>query len=358
MRSLAGYATAALTLRQSHAGGPAIAKPTHADIARRAGVGTATVERVLNGRGGVKPETVERVLAAARALDYPKRLPEAHRGLLRIEAILVRPETTFFSRLSQAFARIAGTLEASVALHRTFVNEGDPAAIAKRILSPQTRRAGLILAVPDDPLIRAASTKVHANGLPIVQIVTQISGLDAPYVGIDNYAAGRMAGMLIARMQSRSGRVVAFCHSAIYRGHRDRIRGFSDYLANQARSDLHFAQVYFGHDDGDRSHELALEALDASPDLVGLYNAGGANSTIAAALRQHPRAKHVLFVGHELTERSAAALREGVMAATLDQAPEAQAQRAIEIMLARLGLNQLPIDNPPIRFITVTAENI
>ena len=67
-------------------------KPTFADIASHAGVGTATVERVLNGRGGVRPATVEKVIAAARALDYPRRLPEVHRGLLRIEAVLVRPE--------------------------------------------------------------------------------------------------------------------------------------------------------------------------------------------------------------------------------------------------------------------------
>ena len=316
------------------------------------------MERVLNGRGGVKPETIERVLAAARALDYPKRLPEAHRGLLRIEAILVRPETTFFSRLSQAFARIAETLEASLVLHRTFVDERDPAAIAERIRAPSVRRAGLILAVPDDPLIRAAASKAQAAGLPVIQMVTHISGLDAPYVGIDNYAAGRMAGLLVSRMQSRPGQVVAFCHSAIYRGHRDRIRGFSDYLVAHPRADLMFAQVCFGRDEGDLSRELAFDVLDASPDLVGLYNAGGANSSIAEALRRHPKGKNVLFVGHELTERSAAALREGVMAGVLDQALEAQAQRAVELMLVRLGLHRQPVANEPIRFVTITAENI
>jgi LacI family transcriptional regulator len=316
------------------------------------------VERVLNGRGGVKPETVERVVAAARALDYPKRLPEAHRGLLRIEAILVRPETTFFSRLSQAFARIAETLEASLVLHRTFVDERDPAAIAERIRAPSLRRAGLILAVPDDPLIRAAAVQAYAAGLPIVQMVTDISGLDAPYVGIDNYAAGRMAGLLVSRLQSRPGVVVAFCHSEIYRGHRDRIRGFSDYLAAHPRSDLTFVQVCFGRDQRDLSRELAFDVLETSPDLVGLYNAGGANSSIVDVLRRHPKGKNVLFVGHELTERSADALREGVMTGVLDQAPEAQAQRAVELMLARLGLQRQPVANEPIRFVTITAENI
>ena len=57
-----------------------MSKPTFFDIAMLAGVGPATVERVLNGRGGVRPATAAKVIAAARSLDYPKRLPEVHRG--------------------------------------------------------------------------------------------------------------------------------------------------------------------------------------------------------------------------------------------------------------------------------------
>ena len=43
------------------------------DIARAAGVSTATVDRVLNKRPGVRDATVQRVLKAAGELDY---LPE------------------------------------------------------------------------------------------------------------------------------------------------------------------------------------------------------------------------------------------------------------------------------------------
>ena len=134
-----------------------MSKPTFFDIARLAGVGPATVERVLNGRGGVRPATAAKVVAAARKLDYPKRLPEVHRGILRIEVILVRPETTFFRRLSRAFERINATLDPSVRIHRTFMDEADPGAIAARIASTEPRKAGLILAVPDHPTIRSGS---------------------------------------------------------------------------------------------------------------------------------------------------------------------------------------------------------
>ena len=43
-------------------------RPRVADVAARAGVSTATVERVINGRGGVHQKTVARVEEAIRAI--------------------------------------------------------------------------------------------------------------------------------------------------------------------------------------------------------------------------------------------------------------------------------------------------
>ncbi|MET3523032.1 LacI family transcriptional regulator [Mesorhizobium abyssinicae] len=305
----------------------------------------------------MRPATVEKVVAAARSLDYPRRLPEAHRGVIRIEVILVRPDATFFARLSRAFERIAATLDRSIAVHRTFLDEANPAEIAARILDPDLRRAGLILAVPDHPLVSAALRQLEGERIPTVQIVTQISGTKSTYVGIDNYAAGRMAGLLMARMQRRPGKVVAICHSQIYRVHRDRVRGFFDYLI-EAGVEFEPVAALFGHDDGDRNAEQLHEALKRWPDLAGLYNAGGANTALNEVLRRQSRGRDIFFVGHELTERSTRALREGTMDVVLDQSPEAQARRAIDLVLAALNLHDLPVDNPPIRFVTFTVENL
>ncbi|WP_457661266.1 helix-turn-helix domain-containing protein [Sinorhizobium medicae] len=60
------------------------------DIARRAGVGHATVDRVLNERGGVKPDTAKRVLDAARELGLARTLPKLYRNGLRFEVLLGR----------------------------------------------------------------------------------------------------------------------------------------------------------------------------------------------------------------------------------------------------------------------------
>jgi len=49
-------------------------RPTINDVARAAGVSVATVSKAVNGRYGVSPETVERVLAAVAELGYASSL--------------------------------------------------------------------------------------------------------------------------------------------------------------------------------------------------------------------------------------------------------------------------------------------
>lgn len=333
-----------------------LSKPNYRDIARLAGVGTASVERVLNGRGGVRPELAAKVVTAARSLNYPRTLPDAHRGLLRIEVLMVRPETTFYRRLSKAFERIAATLDPLVVVHRRFTEEMKPEEIARHIRSSDMPRAGLILAVPNSPLIRSAVEAVAGQGLPVVHVVTRASEDTGIFVGIDNQAAGRTAAYFIARMAKAEGPVVALCHP-IYQVHRDRIRGFSDYFADHP-GPIAFEWLGFSRDDEHFSAETLALALEKYPDLVGLYNAGGANSALISVLRRHPRGRDILFVGHELTDYTRAALKDGIMDVVLDQAPEAQAQRALDLVLRRLGLTAVEPEQSPIRFITITAEGL
>lgn len=333
-----------------------MSKPNYRDIARQAGVGTATVERVLNGRGGVRPELVEKVIIAARSLEYPRTLPDTHRGLLRIEVLMVRPETTFYQRLSKAFERIAATLDPLVVVHRSFTEEMKPEEIARRILSTDPARAGLILAVPTSPVIRAAVEKVIAQGLPVVHVVTRASDRAGEFVGIDNYAAGRTAALFISRMARRQGPVVAICHP-IYQVHRDRIRGFSDYFLEHPGA-TSFRWLGFGLDEEHYSAELLSSALKTYPDLAGLYNAGGANSALIDVLRRHARERNIFFVGHELTDYTRKALQDGIMDVVLDQAPEAQARRSLDLILRRIGLTDIEPDRAPIHFITITKEGL
>jgi LacI family transcriptional regulator len=67
-------------------------------LAKRIGVGVATVDRVLNERGGVSPETTRRVLQAAREAGLKRILPEERRLPWQIEVFLSGNDSRFFSR--------------------------------------------------------------------------------------------------------------------------------------------------------------------------------------------------------------------------------------------------------------------
>mgnify|MGYP001035344562 CR=1 FL=1 len=331
-------------------------KITLKDVAAAAGVGAATVERALNGRGNVLPETAEKIFIAAKRLGYRAPLAGARHGLVRIEVVLLRPETYFYSRLNRAFERIAVLLDKDIQIQRTFAREDDPADFSRHIANPQARRSALIAVAPDHPVVGSVR-KAAGAGIPVVQIMTR-PARELPYVGIDNEAAGRTAAFYMARMQANiSGSFVALCHSGAYENHKARIRGFSDYLLDHADPSHRFVEVMLDEDDEMKTMELLASAFARYPDIAGLYSAGGDNAAIATVLRRH-RKRPVFWVGHELSDATRGYLKEGLMTIVLDQAPQFQARRAIDLTLKRLGLIDTDIDPEPVRFLTVTAESL
>ncbi|UWU83020.1 LacI family DNA-binding transcriptional regulator [Bradyrhizobium yuanmingense] len=328
------------------------------DIAREANVGTATVERVLNDRGGVRTELAERVIRAAKKLKYGDRRLRPHSGIIRIEVLLVQPEAeVFYADLNATFQRISASLDPAILVHRTFVSEDDITGVAQHIAKPPVRRAGLIVLAPDHPEITESIRQARMSGVEVVQLLTGSADEDVPYIGIDNYAAGRTAAYYMSRMlRGIRGTVLAMCHSGAYRAHRERIRGFSDYLMQHADGHRNFCAVIFGHDDNLLSAERLSEALRSGDRVIGLYSVGAGREGIAAALNAHPA--KILWIGHALTQSTAKCLRSGLMDICIDGAPETQARRSLDTVLHRLGLIDVDVSSAPVQFLTITAQNL
>ncbi|MBP0111044.1 LacI family DNA-binding transcriptional regulator [Bradyrhizobium vignae] len=332
--------------------------PTIKDIAREANVGTATVERVLNDRGGVSTELAERVIKAAKKLKYGDRRLTPHRGIIRIEVLLVQPEAeVFYADLNAAFQRISASLDPTILVHRTIVREDDIPGVARHIATPTLRRAGLIVLAPDHPEITESIRKARASGVEVVQMLTGSAGEDVPYIGIDNYAAGRTAAYYMSRMlRGSSGTLLAICHSGAYRAHRERIRGFSDYLTQHMSGDHSFCRVIFARDDNLFSAERLTEALRDDASVIGVYSVGAGTEGIAAALKAHPA--KVFWIGHARTHSTVKCLRSGLMDICIDGAQETQARRSLDIVLRRLGLIDVDVSGAPVQFLTITAESL
>jgi len=311
--------------------------PTHRlnDIAKLAGVGTATVDRVLNERGGVSQKLVERVLEAARRLKLKRVLPTSHRRVLRIEVLLARPELPLVARMKHEFGRLSERMDRSVIIERTILKTDEPRAVAKAIR--QSKADGLIFYPHEDPLIHKAIEQAQERGVQVVTIISDVpDSARLACAGTDHFEAGRTAGFFMAQMARASGPIAILCHNQKIYGHAQRIAGFTDALTRHGQH-LHVAKIIDGGDDSRRSEALLVKAFKEQNDFVGIYNVGAANDAVAESLSRNLLRVRPVFIGHELTSESRALLESGVMTLVIDQNPEHQSRFAVDVLLHHFG---------------------
>ena len=150
-----------------------------ADVARRAGVSTATVSRALSDPARVGAETRARVLSAVQDTGY--RVNAAARDLrsARARAVTVlvpNLSNTFFSRIVAAIQEVAGAAGLTVQVSDSSV-EGDRLATLGR----DGRSDGVLLFDGGlDPAL------VAGWGVPVVLVCERIEGVPWPQLGVDN----------------------------------------------------------------------------------------------------------------------------------------------------------------------------
>src|SRR5437764_5603589 len=335
-------------------------RATITDIARQAGVSTATVDRVLNERPGVRARTRERVLSAARTVGYlgedePSAIPA---DVVPLDFILQGGPNTFMGLLASHLKSTAAARAPEVVVRVHMVDGFSPEALAGTLhaLAPESRGVGLIAL--DHPLVREAIREVAAKGLAVLTRVSDIANVPSVgYVGIDNRAAGRLAGHLLGRFMPRGpGEVALFAGSLSHRGHEEREMGFRHMLAEDY-PELRIAELREVRDDLLRSYRESRLLLEARPGLGGIYNIGAGNRGIARALEETGRARQVVFIGHELTEHTRRFLLAGTMDAVIDQNPRALAREAVDRLL-RAARGDTDAGAAPVRISAIFRENI
>ncbi len=182
---------------------------TIADVARRARVSTATVSRVLAGRGRARPETRERVFEAARDLGYrPSGVARSlrQRATRTLGLIVTDIENPFFPQLVRAVEDAARDLGYAILL----CNADD---------DPERESAYLELLVDRwvDGVVIAASSLggrhrewlVDAQ-LPIVLVNSTDLQIGLSTIASDNYAGGALAARHLAELgHTRFGLIAA-----------------------------------------------------------------------------------------------------------------------------------------------------
>lgn len=177
------------------------------DVAKRAGVGMATVSRALNGAPGVAASTRDRVLAVAREIGYVVS-PEASRlargSTGRVAVVIPHASRWFFAAMLEFIIAALRHADFDVLIYQV------PTARARHEFFerlPARRKVDAVLAV-GLPVDEHERDRLSLMGVQVVAAGGQTA--DFPFVRIDDVQAARQATSHLAALgHTRIGMIEA-----------------------------------------------------------------------------------------------------------------------------------------------------
>lgn len=305
--------------------------PTVTEIAKAAGVSTATVDRVLNRRSGVREVTCRKVMAAIEQLHA--RGAGGGTASVRRIAVITEAGPSFIGLVEKAVKTLGAVREdIDCGFDSVATADANVAELARLIERRAEQAEGIVLVAPEDPLINRAVRAVTGRGVPVVCLTTDLpsSGRTA-YVGVDQTSAGATAAFFMGRMLPKATGRILLVVSAPYRGLEEREIGFRRVLRAEFPH-LHIEERVNSKDDSVYSYDSVKTFLDEHQDVVGIYNSAGGNRGIARAIRDAGLQGRILFIGHEATEHTRSLLEAGEMDIVLGHDIDLEIAASVELI--------------------------
>ena len=324
--------------------------PTIAEIARAANVGTATVDRVLNGRDKVSDATRAKVMNALSKLTKGDASSQTS-GQPSV-AFLTDSGISFNASLQQAVRRYGDAHpEIQVGFDSVHTTDFEAASFARRIEQAAETAEGIVVVVREDLTITRVLRTV-AKKIPVVCLTTDLhnSGRTA-YVGNDQVSAGSAAAHLMGRLIGERVGKVLIVISAPYRVQEERELGFRRVLRADF-SQLDIDDRVNSNDDAEYSYRNLMEYLAGNGAPLGIYNVAGFNLGIGRALDASGLAGKTVFIGHELNANSRNLLETGLMDVVIGHDVDHEVALSVKCIEAAWSRRPLPAGSTEIKIHT------
>jgi len=340
---------------------------TYHEIARRAGVSIGTVDRVLNKRGRVAPNTEKRVQQAVKDLNYTKNIIAStlKRGKRYVFGVVIPRETdeAAFWKLPADGIRAAEMELERYQVHTVFYPY---VLLSEQSFLNQTKKA---LEDGIDGLIIVPSGVMHPEIiLPHLETACPFTFLDsdipgaAPvsYVGQHAYDSGFLAGRLMQlfSQSAQTGKTdpVYLTWSTISGSSniQGRLRGFTSFF-----TDAKFIHESFNPKSSLFSlQDRAVEIIRRHPEISGIFVSNCFVFPFAEALTKlNNQGRRIPVIGYDLIAENITSLKNGAISCIINQRPFEQGYSSVFTLFRYIVLQQpsstsiyMPID-------IVTKEN-
>jgi LacI family transcriptional regulator len=313
-------------------------RATISDLARRAGVSVATVDRVLNRRLPVREDTALRVVEAAEAIGYhatgllKQRLTEVKQCTLGF--LLQKREDDFYKALGVELQNATkSTTDIRGKAIVEFMDALVPSFIATKIREMGARVDVLAVVAVDHPLVNEAVEEIVARGKPVFTLLSDLTtAARAGYIGVDARKTGRTAAWTISRLAKKPGKIGILLGSHRYLSQETAEISFRSYMRENAPQ-FQLLEPLVNLDDHRIAFEAVVDMISSNEDLVGIYMSGGGVEGMVRALREEKAGNRIIAVCNELMSITRNALIDGTIDMVLATPITVLASRTVAAMV-------------------------
>lgn len=319
------------------------------EIAQLAGVSRGTVDRVLNHRGSVSPETAEKIRRIALAVNYT---PNLAGKTLSVRKKQLKFGFIIFSALSNPFFLdvMRGIEDRREALeeygvqvevrHTEIDNPEMQAAQIDELVNLGIN--GLAITPINHPIVIGKLKELAERQIPVVTSNSDIPDCGRiAYVGSEYYKSGKTAAGLmnmICHGETRVGVVLGSPHLLC---HSERVAGFTDRI-RERYPHIRIIDTVVNQDDDLESYAVTGKMLLAHPEINALFLAAAGVPGACRAVADAGRYGQIRVISYDTSPSTCKLLESGAIIATIAQEPFTQGAKPLDILLDYLGMDLPP----------------
>ena len=325
-------------------------KVTIKEIAERAGVHRATVDKVLHNRVGVSDEVRMKVQRIINEMGYTPnpagRVLQKQGKKYRLEAILVEVDALPFLKagIEQGIRNQVGfDIEVTYAISKFQDAERQKDFIDNAIAA---RADGIIISPINSERVRKAINRAVDSGIPVVTTNADIDRTKRNCcVSADSHRGARIAGRMMGLFLGGRGKI-AVVSSAIASENNNyyvqvRETEFADFI-NKAYPDIKIITTIDSFEDPQITYQKTVQLLQDYRDLQGIYITCGGASQVGRALEESGRAKDIRVISYEDYPEVVELIRKDVIDCTLAGELQQQGEIPVQVIMDYLVFGKEP----------------
>lgn len=336
------------------------------EIARRANVSIATVDRVLHKRPGVAPKTLKKIKAIIKELNYrPNLLARRLASGKKLHFLAIVPklpaETAYWEALTKGIDKAEAEIsQYGVTISRFLFDANDRSSFVQQCEAA--------LKVPCDgilitPLFIEESKKFCAackrKKTPFVFVNSDIPDVNSLcYIGPDLYHSGYLVAHLSSYLVKQKGKVLIVNISKQIENHHHILRkeeGFREYFKSD-KNGFEIIQLNILDTRFITIEKELNQVLNSHPDIQLIFVTNSRVSEVAKYFDKKKKNKTIL-IGYDFLPINLQFLKKNIIDFLICQKPQEQGYQGI-LTLYRLMSFDTPIEK--VRFMPidiVTREN-